>query len=519
MAAANTDLLRKTKNKFTTTVAAPGIDDNDTTIPLSSASGLPTDTAVEITMDRVDSNGTATPDKYESAIGVVSGNNLINVVRETEGTAQAHAAGAVVEVIWTANAINDIVDWALVEHNQDGSHKKIALDEMAAPSTPASGKGIIYFGTDSRPHAKTDGGFDALLLNETGWVESTYSLVYVSASSVKVSGVDVTSVLRRGVKLRFKQGGSYKNFVIKSSAFSTDTTINLTDAIDGATTTVANAAITDVWVSFALNPEGFPTGASGLGFVGFDGWTNDEHEVWTYQSVDDPTGVIDITGDVRYKYSEGMRISFVNGGNTIFGIITNVNQTLQSGNTRVSFLHEIDPTDSQALYLMANSAITVMKHSSLKAPKGFPLNPAKWSVLVSDTADRNQATPTQNTWYNTGSNTISLPIGLWEVSIQGTIGADYGSTSGQKSVTVQATLSTANNSESDADFTCFGYGTFLTSSSAISFYVPFSKRKCLAITSKTSYYLNIRTISASLANIGLTGAEAKTLIMARSTLL
>jgi len=75
------------------------------------------------TIDRVDVNGTATPSLEETVIGVVSGNNLVTCVRGADGTAQAHNAGAVVEILVTAKGWNDIVDWGLVEHNQDGTHK------------------------------------------------------------------------------------------------------------------------------------------------------------------------------------------------------------------------------------------------------------------------------------------------------------------------------------------------------------------------------------------------------------
>ncbi|NLL02291.1 MAG: hypothetical protein GX265_04650 [Mollicutes bacterium] len=93
-------------------------------------------------------------------------------------------------------------------------------------------------------------------------------------------------------------------------------------------------------------------------------------ETWTYSSVDDPTGVITIVGDKTTKYSLGMRIKFTNGGNTIYGIITAISYS--SPNTTLTFLHEIDPTDSLALHLMGDSAITDNYYSSMKVPFGFP---------------------------------------------------------------------------------------------------------------------------------------------------
>ncbi|MDD5487281.1 MAG: hypothetical protein PHW65_06995, partial [Dehalococcoidales bacterium] len=96
MSAANTDKLKKLSRRWVGSVGAGGVaDEAVTTIPLSSTTNLPTDTAVVAVIDRVDANGTATPSLEESVIGVVSGDNLINCVRGAEGTAQAHSAGAV----------------------------------------------------------------------------------------------------------------------------------------------------------------------------------------------------------------------------------------------------------------------------------------------------------------------------------------------------------------------------------------------------------------------------------------
>lgn len=143
------------------------------------------------------------------------------------------------------------------------------------------------------------------------------------------------------------------------------------------------------------------------------GWIS-ANETWTYASVDDPTGVITISGNVTTKYSLGMRIKFTNGGNVIYGIITAISYS--SPNTTMTFLHEIDPTDSLALHLMASSAITNNYYSNVKAPFGFPLSADKWSVVVTDTTNRAQTSATALVWYNIGGVSISIPIGSWNVS-------------------------------------------------------------------------------------------------------
>lgn len=126
MAAANTDKLKKYKSLFSTTLSTGiGTGTGDTITP-ASVSGLPTDTAITLTFDRVDSGGVATPTKMERIVGVISGGNFTSYVRGVDGTTeQAHTAGAVIEMIWNADDWNDAVDWALTQHNQDGTHGAI----------------------------------------------------------------------------------------------------------------------------------------------------------------------------------------------------------------------------------------------------------------------------------------------------------------------------------------------------------------------------------------------------------
>jgi hypothetical protein len=128
MAASATDKLKKLSRRWVGQIGAGGVSDAVvTTIPLSSTTNLATDTAVVATIDRVDANGTATASLEETIIGVVSGANLVSCVRGSEGTAQAHSAGAVVEILVTAKGWNDIIDHLLVGHLQDGRHAASAI--------------------------------------------------------------------------------------------------------------------------------------------------------------------------------------------------------------------------------------------------------------------------------------------------------------------------------------------------------------------------------------------------------
>lgn len=123
---AQTDLFRKGKSLFSTTLQSSISTGTGDTITLSSAAGLPTDTEITLTFDRVDSNGTATPSSLERITGTISGNNLTSYTRGVDSTTeQSHDAGAVIEYVFNADDLNDIVDGITAEHNQDGTHKKV----------------------------------------------------------------------------------------------------------------------------------------------------------------------------------------------------------------------------------------------------------------------------------------------------------------------------------------------------------------------------------------------------------
>lgn len=230
--------------------------------------------------------------------------------------------------------------------------------------------------------------------------------------------------------------------------------------------------------------------------IGANGWV--AADAMTYASADDPTYTMTCTGDQSTKYYPGMRIKLTQAtGGTKYFIITKV---AYSSSTTLTLYGGTD-------YNLENEAITSPYYSCVKAPAGFPLDPTKWQVVVSDTTNRDQASPVLNTWYNIGSITISIPIGAWVVSWHAAISA-YKAT--ETTLCVHATLSTANNSESDTEFTArlLDYNTRYITASVM-------RSKYLTLASKTSYYLNFAMISTSGAtNIDLENGSVPAVIQA-----
>lgn len=214
------------------------------------------------------------------------------------------------------------------------------------------------------------------------------------------------------------------------------------------------------------------------------GWLS-AGETWVYVSTDDPTGVIKVQADVTAKYSIGMRIKFTNGGNVIYGIITKVGTYGgdAAGYTYITFLHEIDPTDSLALYLMANSTITANYYSNVKAPFGFPIDKNKWSVII--TYNTNQFSTPATSYSNPNGIKLDVPIGDWHISLKGIL---YVISSVAKNyMLLYGALSTSNNSVSNDELSAYSA---IGHSSAV--LTDFSQIMYVAgdvtTTAKTSYY-------------------------------
>lgn len=129
MPASVTDKFRKTAPAFSTTLASQKAS-GATTMSLSSATGVPTDTAIDFTVGRVDSSGTRTPSAKAVYKGTLSGTTVSNLTL-VEGTDQLHAAGTPVEITWTSKTWTDAVDGILIHADQDGTLKAGAVDNAA----------------------------------------------------------------------------------------------------------------------------------------------------------------------------------------------------------------------------------------------------------------------------------------------------------------------------------------------------------------------------------------------------
>lgn len=199
MPAANTDKLKKYKSLFSTTLnTGIGTGTSDTITP-ATVTGLPTDTAITLTFDRVNSAGTATPGFLERITGVVSGGNFTSYVRNRDSTTeQAHSSTAVIEMIWNAQDWNDMVDWGLVEHNQDGTHEALFLVSgyIAASAVTASkiAASAVLAGNLSASAVRS-GNINASAVLATNLAASSVVAGNLAASSVLSGNLAASSIV------------------------------------------------------------------------------------------------------------------------------------------------------------------------------------------------------------------------------------------------------------------------------------------------------------------------------------
>lgn len=234
------------------------------------------------------------------------------------------------------------------------------------------------------------------------------------------------------------------------------------DAKDDVLTFVAGSGM-------AINTA---TGTDSITFVSNaipnDGWISKTSETWTFVTgTVAPTYAFDVAANVTGTYAAGQKIK-LDQTTTKYFIVTKVEYT---SFTRVTLYGGTD-------YSLTNAAISNNYYSLVKAPFGFPLDPGKWSLTVTDSTLREQTSATANTWYNLGSFSVAIPIGIWFVSYQVTIFCT--GNAGR----VSSTLSTANNSESDSQFTTFA-GAPTTNFDTV------HRAKTLTLATATTYYLNI----------------------------
>lgn len=190
MAASSQDKLMEVGIATATTLDA-NYTINDTSITVASTSGWPTATGVAFAIDVVDSNGVQVPGTYNEYVGVVSSATSITSVDHVNGTDRNYSAGATTRVYIPVSAEreNRIVDWGLVEHDQDGTHSDITATSITA--TTGTFTNLTIAGTAS---AEGWSPLGATPNTVTANGNRSYDLVF--------NGTDLTDTITEGMRVR-----------------------------------------------------------------------------------------------------------------------------------------------------------------------------------------------------------------------------------------------------------------------------------------------------------------------------
>lgn len=166
----------------------------------------------------------------------------------------------------TATALNAEFDNILTGGVNNIQNANVAANAAISPSKIA-GTALVTtdvidedsFATDSAtrpPSQQSTKAYITATTNTDGWTAANETLTYASATSITVAGVDRTAKYSKGTRLKITQStGGTKYFIVKSSSFSTDTTINIFEVTDY---TLNNEAISSPYYSYQINPQGWP---------------------------------------------------------------------------------------------------------------------------------------------------------------------------------------------------------------------------------------------------------------------
>jgi hypothetical protein len=376
-------------------------------------------------------------------------------------------------LVGTPVRISPSIKWLAAAWNTTptAASKTNAIEAYLLPITGATTSGTLVFANRTVNGNANSTGLMALTTGGNlgvGITAPTSQLHLVKADSSALTDVLVNPTAKTsGNLLELKVGASSK--------FSVDYAGNLaaTNLPVKATGAEIDTGTDDAKFATASAIKGSYIGAQG-------GWS--VLGACTYEGADAPTFTFSIASDMTAKLSVGMRIKLTQTTVKYFGI-TGVG-AYSGGKTIITVYGGTD-------YTLANAAITLPYYSIRKAPFGFPLSPAKWSEKFIATSDVTTNTPTKDIWYNICS--LSMPIGSWRTSYQGLVGAV--SVASKTSIRVSSTLSTGNGSETDTEMSA--YQGINGASSTLVCLAAVCKSKIIDVTSKTTYYLNYRTISAS----------------------
>lgn len=151
------------------------------------------------------------------------------------GDGREHVNGAPWETMITSEYLNRLIDMIKTEHNDDGSHADVSLEESTD---------FLVEHNQNGTHKIND-----------GWIVADGDWTAIDTNSIAVSA-DLTGVIQKGDKIKLTNNSAVKYFyVITTPVFGTNTTFDVTGEVD-----LVAGAITLPFFSKIDSPQGFKKG-------------------------------------------------------------------------------------------------------------------------------------------------------------------------------------------------------------------------------------------------------------------
>jgi len=249
-----TKLFKAPTSNFWSTTLNGAINSAVDEITLNSVVGL--QAPGYLIIDRQDGNNNDTSEKREVVYFTgINGNSLTGVDRGADGsTARSHSDGSLVEAVPTVGMWNDQRDWAVVEHNVDGTHKSAAVTTLKATDAE------IDTGTEDAKIVTPKAIADSSI--QTGWTPAretwTFSSVDNPTGVITVPS-DARTKYSVGMRIKLTNGGNTIYGIITAVAETALTFLHeINPGTNQALHLLANSAITNPYYSTQKVPFGFP---------------------------------------------------------------------------------------------------------------------------------------------------------------------------------------------------------------------------------------------------------------------
>lgn len=195
------------------------------------------------------------------------------------------------------------------------------------------------------------------------------------------------------------------------------------------------------------------------------------------------------------SWSSTTKIGVINVSNTsYFSVGMKIKFNQPTDGTKYGVIMEVGSSTISVFmgqnYDLDNESISNIYVSLVKCPVGFVPSENIWVLKTEITTETTKTSAAPNNWYNTGSYSLIIPIGIWKIRYSAFVGVIQLS-SAATWVAIRSTLSTTTNSETHSQFTSSAIMGSASSTSNEINWKPYVE-STLTLTSQTTFYLLLK---------------------------